>query len=157
MFPKSMSGGGGSVPIGDESKALALSLSAPEEMNVGEIALVPFTDVAYNTGVTYNQGTKEIVASKQGNVVFTASVGVMNAPAGMGLTVFIFKNGVPFRQGSSSNAVEDAPFCIAEAAVTDLAEEGDIYSLYVTAKDAGSMTYELSNEPSVTRFETVFL
>lgn len=153
-FPTSAGGigGGGS---GSSNKAIALRLSAPAVMNVGEIAKVPFDSVLFNDGFDYSSVTQEITISKAGTLVITGTVGCAveddNTP--YALTCFVFKNGVPIRQHASQSG--GAPYTSAAVSIVDKCVVGDKYEFYSTR--TAKVTYSLVANQGITGFEIGYL
>lgn len=153
-YPPNKNGGGGGG-IGSSGSAIALRVTEPATMNVGEVAKVPFNAVLFNDGFDYSEATQEITISKAGTLIITGTVGceIEGDSTPYALTCFVFKNGEPIRQHASQSGA--APYTSAAVQIIDKCVVGDKYVLYAT-RTSGA-TYSLSSTDGLTGFELGYL
>lgn len=156
-FPKSGGGSGGGGGPSNSGKAMRLLLDGNTQVNIGEITKIPFDQIPFNDGFSWNADL-EVEAQEAGSVLIIASIGAI-IPVGMvdeiNVGCLLYKNGLPLRQNSKTK--KEGPFCIAEINVIDQCVFEDKYELYVIVTGGDDATAEISAAVDVTALEIAYL
>lgn len=149
--PENQSGGGGSSGPGSEKSGLSLYLEADALMDAGGLFPVPFTGIAWNEGLLYNDSTGEITILQAGRIILSAIVGAVPQNSTFAIAAILHKNGVPVKQHGSNNGV--SPYCTAPVTYIGNVVAGDKFILYSTAAGNIDQEYTLHASDGVTGLE----
>lgn len=155
-FPKEGGGSGdGGSGVGATGNGLSLYLEADAVMDAGGLFPVPFTGIAWNEGLLYNDSNGEIRILEGGRIILSAIVGAVPQNSTFAIAAILHKNGLPVKQHASNNGV--SPYCTAPLTYIGNVVAGDKFILYSTAAGNIDQEYTLHASDGVTGLDLSYL